>query len=58
MIMTLKQSIMSTIQKSSWLDELSRQNALDKLSRLRAIVAAPEIYFDSTYLEQMMASVS
>lgn len=58
MVMTLKQSIKSTIQKSNWLDELSRWNALDRLNQLRAVIGAPEIYFNSTYLEGIMASVS
>ena len=58
MVMTLKRSIASTIEESTWLDEFSRWNALDKLSRLRAIVGAPEAYFDSAYLEKMMTSVS
>ena len=58
MIFLLKQSIASTIKKSSWLDEFSRQNALDKLSQLRAVLGAPDMYFDSKYLEQMMAYAS
>jgi len=58
MVMTLKRSVASTIEKSTWLDEFSRRNALDKLSRLHAIVGAPEAYFDSAYLEKMMTSVS
>ena len=58
MVSTLKRSIASIINKSSWMDTFSRRNALEKLDQLRVVLGAPEKYFDSTYMEQMMSSVS
>ena len=45
----LKQSVSATLQKSSWLEEDSKEYALDRLSELFGIFGQPEMYFDPIF---------
>ena len=58
MFEALKETIVDTIRESDWLDTISRQNAVRKAKNLRSNLVSPDIYFNETFLEDLVPSVS
>ena len=54
----LKESIVETIQQSDWLDPISRRRAVRKAKRLQSNLVSPDMFFNTTYLEEVVAEVS
>lgn len=57
MFEALKETIVDTIRESDWLDTISRQNAVRKAKNLRSNLVSPDIYFNETFLEDLVPSV-
>ena len=58
MFEALKETIVNMIEASDWLDTISRQNALRKAKKLRSNIVSPDIYFNATFLEDLISPVS
>jgi len=54
----LKESIVETIQQSDWLDPISRRRAVRKAKRLQSNLVSPDMFFNTTYLEEVVAEVN
>lgn len=58
MFAALKQSVVEAIKESTWPDEVTKAKALRKAGKLHANLIAPKRFFNATFLENMVASVS